>query len=801
MSASLVRPLSDLRATDIAFSGGKAANLGELFAAGLPVPDAFVIGVPAYPQSAANAPVTLSREVRDAIVENYRAMGHDVAVAVRSSAPEEDGVTASHAGIYETILNVRGTADLLDAVRQCWASATAAVARRYADARGVQSPDSGIAVVVQHQIDSASAGVVFTADPVTGCSDRLWFESARGLGESVVAGLVTPERVTVDKSSLEIAVLDSGSQESAVEIDLSTTGVVTRLLTADEVAGPALSGQQIRQIAQHALHIERWYGAPQDIEWAIDRQGRAWILQTRPITTVEASRSTAKAVQFYDLPRAAESRWTRVNIAEALPGVPSPLTWSVWRTGLGEGQRLCQVRLGVVPRREDRPAPFVTLAQGWPVLSVDLLLTQIARIPGMDPAAFSEQILGEAVPVDAAPLRARIATAIRMVARAPTAVLLQNRRLRAVSAFSRQAWQRDAWQVPEDPMALLTEASARFQRTMVVHALQTYVCQGLYQAVELVAGEATIDLLSGDGGLPEAYLIRDLQLLAHGDISMAHFLFEHGFHGPDEGELGSASWRQNPEPVLDAVRNWVDCDRSRDPVAALQTRSYERRRAESELCASLPRLRRRAVARLIAMASAALVGREVGKAAFLQDLDVARHAMSFLGDDAVWHTLSELQDKVRLDPANIRARQRVRSQFAMQEPPLAFVGNPPAPPVAQGVRSPITGLGVSPGRARGRARVVTDPTAVAALGAEDILVARTTDPSWVVRFMTASGMAIDVGGTLSHAAIIARELGIPCVIGTGDGTQAIPDGALIELDGTKGTVRILDAATDRPGSA
>lgn len=777
MSLSIIRPLADLRGADIGFSGGKGAHLGELLAAGFPVPDGFVIGAPAYRQSVGAAHPAPSREVREGIVAHYRAMGPDVIVAVRSSGVGEDGATASHAGIYETVLNVRGITQLLDAVANCWASASSLRARSYHDAHGWRPEEHGMAVVVQRQIHSSCAGVAFTVDPVTGCADRIILESAVGLGQAVVDGRVIPDRVIVDKASLGIVAVECGS-------------------------GDALSGNGFREVAGCARGIEQWYGSPQDIEWALDEHGQVWILQARPISTCQVLEARTKAVEFYDPPRPPESRWTRVNIAEALPGVPTPLTWSVWRTGLGEGQRRCQIRLGVVSRHDNGPLPFTTLARGWPVLSVDLLVSQVARIPGMDPSAFSQQMLGSAEHVDPAPVRARIATALRMVTRAPVALALQGRRLRAASVTSRWAWQRDAWRRPEDPVALLTEAVVRFQRTMTIHAVQTYLSQALYQAVEAVAGGLTVGLLSGDGDLPEAHLIRDLQLLSSGRISLGRFLFEHGFHGPDEGEIAAASWRQNAEPVLHAARLW-GADRPRDPVAAVEQRSDERRRTEAALCASLPRARRGAVARLIAVASTALVGREIGKTAFLQDLDVARHAVSFLGDDAVWHTLGELQANTRLSTAELVARRRIRAQYAAQEPPLSFTGdlvNRTAGAEA-GSQSVIAGIGASSGRARGRARVVTNPSESVVFGVDDVLIARTTDPSWVVRFMAVAGMVIDVGGTLSHAAIIARELGVPCVIGTGNGTELIPDGALVEIDGTHGTVRILAAATDRSGNA
>lgn len=775
MSTALVKALADTSASDAGFSGGKGAKLGELIAAGFPVPDGFVIGVPAYRESVTAGLLAPSDDVRDAIVAAYLTLGQDVTVAVRSSAVAEDGATASYAGIYETVLNATGVTELLAAVARCWASASSSRARRYHEAHGTQPDDSGMAVVVQRQVFPTCAGVAFTVDPVTGGTDHIILEAAPGFGQAVVDGLVNPDRIVIDKRTLAIVVVEGGSLDE-------------------------LSEARTRELAECVLRIEQWYGCPQDIEWAFDAHGQRWVLQTRPVTGIDVQAARVRAVEFYDPPRSPESRWTRVNIAEAVPGVPTPLTWSMWSVGLSKAQRHCQIQLGVVSDREGDRVPLLTLAQGWPFISVDLLLTQVAQIPGVDPSAFSEQMFGAAVHVDPASTSARIATAWRMATRAPVALAGLRRRLQAASAASRHSWQQDAWRAAADPLALLTEAAKRFEETLTVHTMQTYWCQSLYQAVEQIAGKMAIELLSGDGELPEALLAQDLWLLSRGRISLQYFLREHGFHGPDEGEIAAASWRQDPEPVLQAARRSA----TGAPADAMNRRRKERVRAEAELCASLPLPGRRAVARLLAMARRALLGREVGKTAFLQDLDVVRHALSFLSDDAVWHTLEELQQNVLLASAEVRVRQRVRTRFAAQEPPLSLMGDVSTPPVGSGagVPSVITGAGASPGRARGTARVLTNSAESVAFGADDILIARTTDPSWVIRFIAVAGMAIDVGGTLSHAAIIARELGIPCVIGTGTGTREIPDGALIEIDGSQGTVRILEVpATDRSGSA
>ncbi|MBV6509696.1 MAG: hypothetical protein JJLCMIEE_02792 [Acidimicrobiales bacterium] len=810
---TVVRRLVEVRATDTAFSGGKGSNLGELTFAGLPVPEGFVIGVPAY-EAVQLADVGSSSSaargwgsvgsIRDAILQSYDALGNDVGVAVRSSAVAEDGAATSYAGINETILNVKGSAELLAAVRRCWASASSSCAARYDDARGLAPRDHRIAVVVQRQIASASAGVTFTADPLTGRTDSVLIESVLGLGESVVSGRVTPDRIVVDKTALGIVSFDRGSQEAILEISLHGQGLVEHAVSAELSGISTITEEQAIEIARYALRIEAWYGAPQDIEWAIDGEGRAWILQTRPITTLAAPTAMAQAEQLYCSPLPAGSRWTRANVGEALPGVPTPLTWSVWSDGMDEAHWSSQIQLGVVPKREHRQTPVVALAGGWPAISVDLVESQLAQIPGMDPAAFSSQFFGESALVATAPLGARAATALRMAIRAPLSLAVLGRRLRVASATSAVAWRSGVWRPVSDPVVLLTEAATRFKTTMTVHSMQTYVCQALYQAVERFAGGQAIELVSGDGELGEAQLAADLWRLARSEITLDRFLYEHGFHGPCEGELDCPSWRQDPQPVLDTANSLAANDLGCNPLEAAAERRERRRQAEAALHASLPRHRRAPVMRLVRMARKAVVAREIGKAAFLQDLDVARHAASALGDEAVWHRLDELQAGVRLSPSELAARRRVRTQLVSREPPLAFVGDPGArasatPEQADAPSGIVVGIGASPGVARGRARVATNATGFGtALGADDVLIARTTDPSWVTTFIAAGGMAIDVGGALSHAAIIARELGIPCVIGTGSGTRRIPDGALVEIDGTRGTVRVLEVSAPAP---
>jgi pyruvate, water dikinase len=305
---------------DVSFAGGKGANLGELTAAGLPVPPGFVIGAPAYAAFCddtglrgkiaarlagldvddTGALEQASREVREEIerepipgwlADRIRAAYGDLAgadseapVAVRSSATAEDSESASFAGMNETLLNVRGAEALLDAVRACWSSLFGARTIYYRSRRGFGQADMDIAVVVQRQIQSTRAGVMFTIDPASGDRGRLVIEGAFGLGESVVSGSVSPDRYLVRKDGLQIERREVRRKELAI-VSLPGGGTETRELDEKEGSEPVLSDEEVVRVAELGVRIEAHYGSPQDTEWAFDPDGEVWMLQSRPVTT------------------------------------------------------------------------------------------------------------------------------------------------------------------------------------------------------------------------------------------------------------------------------------------------------------------------------------------------------------------------------------------------------------------------------------------------------------------------------------------------------------------------------------
>ena len=325
-----VLPFERLGCGDVDFAGGKGANLGELTAAGLPVPPGFVVGAPAYAafcdetglrewiaarlrgldvddtaaleRVAVEVRAKVERESMPPWLEGWIREAYmelvdddpDAPVAVRSSATAEDSESASFAGMNETLLNVHGGDSLIAAVRRCWSSLFGARTIYYRAQRGFGQAEMDIAVVVQRQVQSTRAGVMFTIDPASGARDRLVIEGAFGLGEAVVSGSVSPDRYVVSKDGLAIEQREVRRKELAI-VSLPGGGTETRQLDEAEGSRPVLSEEEIRQVAELGVRIERHYGSPQDTEWAFDEDGEVWMLQSRPVTTAGGKTGSTEA--------------------------------------------------------------------------------------------------------------------------------------------------------------------------------------------------------------------------------------------------------------------------------------------------------------------------------------------------------------------------------------------------------------------------------------------------------------------------------------------------------------------------
>ncbi len=314
----LIFPLAAIQGQMLPLVGGKAANLGEMMRAGLPVPDGFCVPTTAYALVVAGAgleaildelgtttaedadrlsnlaadvrtrlsTIAIPPEIIGAVGKAYLQLSeHDsVPVAVRSSATAEDLPTASFAGQQETYLNVIGIDAVLDAVRRCWASLWTDRAVAYRIGKGIDPRSVQLAVIVQRMVDAETAGVLFTANPITGKRRQAIIDASFGLGEAVVSGAVNPDHVVVNLPAGEIVERRAGDKK--LRIQALPEGGIQREVLGQEAGGLCLTDEQIVALARLGTRVEAHFGAPQDIEWAIDHEGQIWLAQSRPITTL-----------------------------------------------------------------------------------------------------------------------------------------------------------------------------------------------------------------------------------------------------------------------------------------------------------------------------------------------------------------------------------------------------------------------------------------------------------------------------------------------------------------------------------
>jgi len=519
--------------------------------------------------------------------------------------------------------------------------------------------------------------------------------------------------------------------------------------------------------------------------------------------------------------------WSTINASEALPGIVTPLTWSLYGDGVERAMRGAFCDLGVLRPSEVRasPAPeerLWDLFYGRAAGNLNTFRSLADRMPGTNGDAVEEQIFGQVRPgVANEPSYERYPV---FAVKAPLAAARVRARLRTATAGIDPWWRRtvgneqalSAWAA----QALAGDAARRFEAVMRPHTLAAMLCQALYEQVRLLAVRAgrpglELTLVTGYGDMAETDVVADLWEASRDRLSIDEFVVRHGYHGPAEGELSSSSWRMQRAPVTRLLASYRDLDESRAPRLVEAERGAERERAERELLAALPALRRGPARSVLRLAATLVPLRGVGKAAFLQCVDAMRVAARAYGAELVnASVLTEPQDVFMLTldellapspPAGLDAlvaqRRATEADYRATDVPDLWEGMPPRIPVAgdhTGERPPdaiITGLPVSPGIVTGIARLISDPADDDQLEPGEILVCRTTDPSWASTLMLAAALVIDIGGPISHGAIVARELGIPCVIGTKTGTSAIRSGDELAVDGAKGEVVVIRRAS------
>jgi pyruvate,water dikinase len=851
MSQIYTRPLADPQAT-IETVGGKGASLARLATAGLPVPNGFQITTAAYCRfvteqglqeqildtvSAVNLdePATLEEasgrigklfaqntmpdDITESIRHAYAELGGgDLPVAVRSSATAEDLPEMSFAGQLDTYLNVHGETMILEAVKRCWASLWTARAIGYRARNGISSQGMSMAVVIQELVPADAAGIMFTADPLTGARDQVTINAAWGLGEAVVGGQVTPDTVIVDKISGKVT--EQQISRKNVMTVLSRDGTHKEQVPADRRTKAVLSKRQAANLARIGGEVENLYGQPVDIEWARDH-GRFFLLQARPITTL---RGHNPAAGEWNDSLIGDYLWTRANYGEAVPDVMTPCTWSLVRILLDNADP----SIGPYPYGNIGGRLYKNLSEAASLVSAFGISPR--RFAKMIETGFGRLPEGIEIPVvrlsPLGLLRKSLPFAIHALFRMHT-------NLRKLPVFLTEAPTRcealkSRIQVVLNPMELVafwhTDIAPFFLECC--HMLQAAANQGgaailtIPRNLQKLVGEEDANALltglgTGSGQLASLGPLLGLTQLAKGEIDRATFARQFGHRGPHEAEVSIPRPAEEPDLIDQQV---AGVHRAKeDAVALLALQETRHKAAWDRLRERHPRKVMSVRHRLDCWAAIAR-DREAARSEVVRALWVLRSFVQRAGvligqgEDTFFLSIDEILSVLGGDKASlarIPARRAAYERYCSLPPypmlirgrfdPFQWAADPgrrsdifnalrSSVPADKGA---ITGFPGSAGVVEGQARVIAAVEDGEQLQAGEILVTTLTNVGWTPLFPRAAAVVTDVGAPLSHAAIVARELGIPAVVGCGEATMRIKTGDRIRVDGGRGLVEIV----------
>jgi phosphoenolpyruvate synthase/pyruvate phosphate dikinase len=856
--------LPEIDRMQVAVVGGKAAQLGELSRIeGLNVPAGFCVTTDAFRRVMADAPPiddrldrlsrlnpddreavrTLSAEIRRtlegiaipddlaaAITDALARIGDHAAYAVRSSATAEDLPMASFAGQQDTYLNVVGPAAILQHVSRCWASLFTERAVTYRLRNGFDHRLVWMGVVVQQMVFPHAAGILFTADPVTGNRKVAAVEASFGLGEVLVSGLVNADAYQVRDG--EIIAKAVATKRLAVHA-LPAGGTQEQAIDPARQEQPALTDTQVVQLTQLGRRIEAHFGQPQDIEWCLADDG-FHIVQSRPITTL------------FPIPAVGDREnhvYVSVGHGQMMTDAMKPLGFSMWQlTALvpmhEAGGRLFVDVTQRLASPSSRAGLLEVMGKGDPLIrdALETILDRgdfIASLPDQGPAG--PPAGGAPAPIETDP-----AIVTDLIERSQASIATLQRDIRTTSGPARFDFLLAAFQehkrVLADPLSMQVIMAGMDATWWLNEKLQAWLGEKnaadtlTLSAPDNVTSEMGLALLDvADVIRPHPEVVAFLQNvdddgfldklpeLAGGQQArdaIRAYLDRYGMRCVGEIDITRPRWSERPTTLLPVI---LDNIKNFDPGARQQRFEQGRQAAEKKEQDVLERLRavpdggqkaaetKRMIDRVRTFIGYreypkyAIISRYfVYKQALLEEAErlVQAHAIAEK-EDIFYLTFQELHEVVRthhVDSQLIGRRKEAFRSYQALTPPRVLTSDGEV--LAGAYRrddvpaGALVGLAVSAGTVEGRARIILD-IADADLEAGDILVTAYTDPSWSPLFVTITGLVTQVGGLMTHGAVIAREYGLPAVVGVEHATRLIRDGQRIRVNGTDGYVEIL----------
>ncbi len=863
----LVEKLEKIGEGDLNIAGGKAANLGAMVRAGLPVPEGFVVFTRAYYEfMEANNLIErtqgllegtkrnekfvleeISREIktlleggefpeklRKEIEGYYRELG-STAVAVRSSATAEDLGDSSFAGQYDSFLNVTSFPDLLNYIKLCWASLWSERAIAYRVKTGVIEDELAPGVIVQDLVDGEKSGILFSANPVNGRRDQMLLNSSWGLGEAIVNGEVSPDQWILEKPEGTI------SREEIQEKDLMSIrtdgGIGVVPVHSDKQGQPSLSKEEIAELFDLGKKVEDYFRAPQDIEWTCKR-GKFYLVQSRPITSL------------YPVPPTPEDKKglrVHINFSLVSQGMQEPLT-PIGESAL-KRMFLYPARMFNKDIQNEEDLWWFAPAGGRMYLDMTDALRNEKRWKDI----INNELFSDQEPITARALiqvlernkeeltgeKSRMFSWILRNIIPLLKILTPMAKKALYGKLSQEKARKKAlqeWDEWPGKIEKQWKKAKNMEEKLDIIDLSKYTVEGfgilsylapVMQNVEKarkMAGPYLEDASEFDlvvQALPHNIttemgleLMRIAEKLDNEgrqpsleDREIQDFLARYGTRSNQEIDLGIPQWKEEPEYILELVQSYIDNQSYSKGLDNFARGEREAEQAIENITGKLEKAgqlkKARKVERLLRDYRRLFGLREQSKFILTRIHSIFRDILKEIGEELVsrgklddmmdvfFLRLGEIKEGQNLKALVQKNREEYKKNLALTAPRIILsTGESIFYPEEDGDGA-IKGIPVSAGVCEGPVRVLSSPEEGSKLKKGDILVTRGTNPAWTPLFINAGALIMETGGPISHGSVVAREYGVPAVVGIKDATTRFQDGQVVRVNGETGAVEIM----------
>ncbi|XP_070544378.1 rifampicin phosphotransferase-like isoform X2 [Ptychodera flava] len=794
---------------------------------------------------------SISTTLRDIFQEKTE----ETLFAVRSSAIGEDTSDASAAGQMITLLAVQGVSKVYEAVCQCWASQYSYQAVQYRRQHG-QSVNSTMGVVIQEMVSSQISGVLFSWHPITGHPKQMVINSNYGLGESVVSGSTEPDTVTLSCSqngNFEIISKDIGSKQEQLQVQ-ENGGTVTSTVADTDASKCSIPDEFIYKLAAIAKLIEKHYGNPRDMEWAI-KDGCVYVLQARPITTLEMETEESLMTEF-DSPLAMDHEWvTTANIGEMMPGAITPLTESVFSRSIEKSMQGLQQRFGVLP--EYWPVYKTTLIRHAHCFINMHMLGNFSRdrvslcSKEMADLSLFGRIVHEMTNSMLNKYNGTLSwwrTHVNSLKFIKSQIDARNKldelkKMAESYHFDKVNDRSTANDLYNEINQKLPDYDKAFDDSVTASTLS-----GMWSQVVVAIIASSTRTWNTENFSDVALLLSDCQDVASADVPVAMervtkeisksgntdtflsmnaetaaewlksgksgeagkqfqtFLQDHGHRCVRESELREPSWGLDPTLVIPIIQAML-----RNPYGT-EKKTVSVEDAINQLKSPVSFVGKHVLKWVVPKARVAVGNRELGKSLAIKIVDHFKCAYWKLSELMVkegllpdkdllfFLTHQELGQVIRRSNTTLVGkairRRRVLSSLSKMQFPEISIGLPQPLNMEDDKISTssvkMTGMPVCHGVVKGVARVVRKLQDAHNIQSGDVLIVCYTDVGWSPYFPLIGGLVTELGGLLSHGAVVAREYGLPCVVNIKHATSVFQSGDYVLLNGTKGTIEKIE---------